>query len=738
MLAALTNAILKRPIVVLVMSVLAVGLLGAMGADVSGKLQAGGSVDPAAESSRALDATAQDFGRGGFPLVLAITVPEGQQVDRGPVAASVTAFAADIAAALKADANVQRVESLWQNPTMAASLRSKDGRTGLIVASIAGGEAKAPLHAKSIAARLPSPPAGVDIKAGGLSIVYAQINDQSAKDLLIAEAVAIPITFLVLVWVFGGLVSAAIPLAVGIAAIVGTAGLLSVITRVTEVSTFALNVTTALGLALAIDYTLLVLSRYREEVAAARKAGASAAGLRAHAIVRTMASAGRTIVFSAVTVGLSLAAMAIFPMYFLKSFAYAGVSVVALAAIVTLVVTPAILVLLGDRVDALRITRLRPEQPVAESFWYRSTRFVQRHAIPVGLGITIVLLSLGAPFLGIHFGYPDDRVLPRSSSAHQVGDLLRTDFSDNSSGQIQIVLPEVGGPSEALATYAADLSRIPDVGTVVGPDGAWRNGRPVGPGDPSARSGNAVLLNISSDLDPLSVAAEHQLSALRDVQAPAQTLFGGAVQLNRDSVDSILGTTPLVLTVIAITTFTLLFLLTGSVLLPVKALAMNALSLSAAFGALVFVFQDGHLGGLGTTVTGAIAAPMPILMFCVTFGLSMDYEVFLLSRIKEYWDSSAVKDRLANDDAVARGIARTGRVVTAAAVLMAVVFAGIGTGQVSFMRIAGLGMTIAVLLDATLVRMLLLPAFMRIAGTLNWWAPRPLARLHARCGLSEG
>ena len=221
MLAALTNAILKRPIVVLVISVLAVGLLGLLGADVSDKLQAGGSVDPAAESSRALEATAESFGRGGYPLVLAITVPEGQQIDNGPVKASVAAYAAAITSTLKSDTNVQRVESLWQEPTMAATLRSKDGRTGLILASIAGGEAKAPLHAKAIVSALPPPPSDVDITAGGLSIVYAQINEQSAKDLLIAEAVAIPITFLVLVWVFGGLVSAAIPLAVGIAAIAG-------------------------------------------------------------------------------------------------------------------------------------------------------------------------------------------------------------------------------------------------------------------------------------------------------------------------------------------------------------------------------------------------------------------------------------------------------------------------------------------------------------------------------------
>ncbi|WP_415847231.1 MMPL family transporter, partial [Tsukamurella strandjordii] len=268
--------------------------------------------------------------------------------------------------------------------------------------------------------------------------------------------------------------------------------------------------------------------------------------------------------------------------------------------------------------------------------------------------------------------------------------------------------------------------------------GTYLRGDRVAEGDPTARAANGTtLFTVSSTLDPLSADASDQLDRLHEVPAPTEASFGGSAQLNRDSVQSILDTLPTVLLVIAATTFILLFLLTGSVILPLKALVMNVISLAAVFGALVAIFQWGWIGGLGTTVTGAIIANMPVLMFCIAFGLSMDYEVFLLSRIKEFWDHSPVQDRDANDEAVAMGIARTGRVVTAAALLMAIVFAAIGFAGVSFMKMFGVGMMIAVLLDATIIRMLLVPAFMRVAGTWNWWAPAPLRRLHDRIGLRE-
>ncbi|MFD9829850.1 MMPL family transporter [Tsukamurella tyrosinosolvens] len=720
MIDALTRFVARRAKAVLLLAVILLAALGFAGAGVADKLQAGGYVDPQAEAMQTYNRMADDFHRGGLPLVLAVSAPEGQE-------ATASAYGRGLVDRLKADGRVESVVDGFATPT--PMLLSEDKRTALIVASIAGGESQAPLNAKAIVGDLPQPPPSVTMTPGGQAYSYAQINDQSSSDLLLAEAVAIPITFLVLVWVFGGLVAAAIPVLIGIAAIIATTGILRAFTTFTDVSIFALNLTTAMGLALAIDYTLLVISRYREEVAAGSD--------RPEALRRTMNTAGRTVLFSAVIVGLSLAAMAIFPMYFLRSFAYAGVAVVVFAALATLILTPAILTVLGDRVDALKIGRRRAEPAPQDSLFYRFTRGVLRRAVPIGLALVALLLILGTPFLSIHFGFPDDRVLPKSSTSHQVGDTIRSDFAEDAAGQVSVVLtaPVDDG---AVADYAVRLSQVPDTGAVVAPSGTYLAGQRVADGDPTARAANGTaLLLVSSKLDPLSQAASDQLDRLHEVQAPAPPTFGGSAQLNRDSVQSILDTLPTVLIVIAVTTFILLFLLTGSLVLPLKALVMNVISLSAVFGALVAIFQWGWLGGLDTTVTGAIIANMPVLMFCIAFGLSMDYEVFLLSRIKEFWDHSEAKDHAANDEAVAMGITRTGRVVTAAALLMAIVFAAIGFAGVSFMKMFGVGMMIAVLLDATLIRMLLVPAFMRVAGVWNWWAPAPLKRLYDRVGLRE-
>lgn len=720
MIDALTRFVARRAKAVLLLAVVLLAALGFAGAGVADKLQAGGYVDPQAEAMQTYNRMADDFHRGGLPLVLAVSVPEGQEAAAG-------AYGRGLVDRLRADGRVESVVDGFSTPT--PMLLSEDKRTALIVAAIAGGESRAPLNAKAIVGELPAPPAPVTMTPGGQAYSYAQINDQSSSDLLLAEAVAIPITFLVLVWVFGGLIAAAIPVLIGIAAIIATTGILRAFTTFTDVSIFALNLTTAMGLALAIDYTLLVISRYREEVAAGSD--------RPEALRRTMNTAGRTVLFSAVIVGLSLAAMAIFPMYFLRSFAYAGVAVVAFAALATLILTPAILTVLGHRVDALKIGRRRAEPAPQDSLFYRLTRAVLRRAVPIGLALIALLLILGTPFLSIHFGFPDDRVLPKTATSHQVGDTIRSDFAEDASGQVSIVLTDPVDDG-AVADYAVRLSQVPDTGAVVAPSGTYLAGQRVADGDPTARAANGTaLLLVSSTLDPLSQAASDQLDRLHEVQAPAPPTFGGSAQLNRDSVQSILDTLPTVLIVIAVTTFLLLFLLTGSLVLPLKALVMNVISLSAVFGALVAIFQWGWLGGLDTTVTGAIIANMPVLMFCIAFGLSMDYEVFLLSRIKEFWDHAPAKDHAANDEAVAMGITRTGRVVTAAALLMAIVFAAIGFAGVSFMKMFGVGMMIAVLLDATLIRMLLVPAFMRVAGVWNWWAPAPMKRLYDRVGLRE-
>ncbi|MGN6335173.1 MMPL family transporter, partial [Mycobacterium sp.] len=360
------------------------------------------------------------------------------------------------------------------------------------------------------------------------------------------------------------------------------------------------------------------------------------------------------------------------------------------------------------------------------------------------------LLLLGYPFLRVTWGFPDDRVLPRTASAHQVGDALRNDFAHDSATSVPVVVPDAAGlqPSDFNA-YAADLSRVADVSAVSAPGGTFATGKRVGPpAGATGLAGGSAFLTVSSTAPLFSTANDAQLKRLHAVPGPAGRAveMGGVAQVNRDSVAAVTDRLPLVLGLMAAITFVLLFLLTGSVLLPAKALACNCLSLTAAFGALVWIFQDGHLGALGTTPSGTLVANMPVLLFCIAFGLSMDYEVFLLSRIREYWLASgaarpakptAKEAHAANDESVALGVARTGRVITAAALVMSMSFAALIAAHVSFMRMFGLGLTLAVFADATLVRMVVVPAFMHVMGRWNWWAPKPLAWLHDRFGISE-
>ncbi|MGV0785241.1 MMPL family transporter [Mycolicibacterium sp. XJ775] len=735
MLHRIAHLALAAPRRVLVVAALAMVAAGIFGIPVAKSLSAGGFQDPTSESARATQLLSDKFARGDMQLVISVT-----DDNAGAQSPAARAAGADIAAQLKASPFVTEVSSAWTVPApAAATLISKDGKTGLILAGITGGESGAQKHAKELTDQLVHDRDGVTVRAGGEAMIYVQINGQSEKDLLMMESIAIPLSFLVLVWVFGGLLAAALPLAVGGFAILGSLAVLRGFTMVTDVSIFALNLTVAMGLALAIDYTLLIVSRYRDELAEGVDPD--------RALVRTMVTAGRTVLFSAMTVALSMVAMVLFPMYFLKSFAYAGIAVVALAAFAAIVVAPAAIALLGDRLDAYDVRRFirrvlgRPEpvrKPVEQTFWYRMTKRVMRRSVPVGLAVIALLLMLGAPFLGIKWGFPDDRVLPSSASSRQLGDELRNDFAVDSSTAVTVVLPDVTrlAPAE-LDRYAGDLSRAADGVSVSAPGGTFVDGRLVGP--PTSGTGIAdgsAYLTVGSHVPLFSDASEAQLDALHAVPAPAEVQFTGLAQVNRDSSHAITSRLPLVLGIIAAITFVLLFLLTGSVVLPLKALVLNVLSLSAAFGALVWIFQDGHLGALGTTSTGTLVANLPVLLFCIAFGLSMDYEVFLVSRIREYWLESG-QTREDNDESVALGLARTGRVVTAAALLMSISFAALIAAQVAFMRMFGLGLTIAVLVDATLVRMLLVPAFMHLMGQWNWWAPAPLARLHKRIGIRE-
>ncbi|MGW0159105.1 MMPL family transporter [Mycobacterium sp. NPDC003323] len=716
---------------VLALAALVLAAAAIFGVPVAKTLSAGGFQDPTSESSAATALLTEKFDQGDMQLLFTVSSPAGAM---DPAA---TAAARQIVDRLEQSPHVAQVNSAWTAPPgAAAELLSRDGTAGLIAAGITGGENDAQKYAEALSDELAHDRPGVTVRSGGTAMVYAQINAQTERDLLRMEAIAIPLSFLVLVWVFGGLVAAALPMAVGVFAIVGSMSVLRLITFTTDVSIFALNLSIAMGLALAIDYTLLIISRYRDELAD----GAT----RDRALSRTMATAGRTVIFSATTVALSMAAMLLFPMYFLKSFAYAGVATVAFAAVAAIVVTPAAIWLLGDRLDALNVFRRdRTPKPVEHQFWYRWTHGVMRRAIPLGLTVVLLLLVLGAPFLGVKWGFPDDRVLPASASAHQVGDQLRDDFADNSATAVTAVIPDADGLTPAqVERYAAELSRVPDVAAVSSPTGAFVDGRKTGP--PIAATGIAegsAFLTVASTAPLFSDASERQLDALHAVTGPdgRSVQLAGIAQVNRDSVTAITERLPWVLGLIAVITFGLLFLMTGSVVLPLKAIVLNILSLTAAFGALVWIFQDGHLGALGTTPTGTLVANMPVLLFCIAFGLSMDYEVFLLARIRENWlalrDGGSV--HADNDEAVALGLARTGRVITAAALVMSISFAALIAAEVSFMRMFGVGLTLAVLVDATLVRMVLVPAFMHVLGGWNWWAPRPLVALHERIGISE-
>ncbi|MEV0355633.1 MMPL family transporter [Nocardia sp. NPDC050697] len=740
MLSAIARLALAAPRRVLAVALLVLVAAAAFGIPVAGSLSAGGFQDPTSPSARATELLSAKFGRGDMELVLTVTAEQGAT---GPAASAAGAAIVD---RLRRSEHVTQVFSAWTVPAPAAAgLLGADGKTGLVVAGISGGENAAPKYAEALAAELTGDRDGVTVRAGGSAMVYTQINAQTEHDLLRMELIAVPLTFLLLIWVFGGLLAAALPMVVGVVAIVGSMAVLRGAAFVTEVSIFALNLTIAMGLALAIDSTLLIISRYREELAG----GAD----REAALVRTMVTAGRTVLFSALTVGLSMVAMVLFPMYFLKSFAYAGIATVAFGAAAAIVITPAAIVLLGARLDAYDVRRFarrllrRPEprpRPIERSFWYRTTVGVQRAALPIGLAIVALLLLLGAPFLGVQWGFPDDRVLPESASARQVGELLRADFGQSSATQVIVVLPDAGAVTPAeLGGYAERLSRVPGVTSVAAPDGTYVAGARSGPSAGlSGIADGSAFVTVGSSAALFSAASETQLDELRAVAGPdgRPGQLAGIAAVNSDSVAAITDRLPLVLGLIAAITFVLLFLLTGSVVLPLKAVLLNVLSLTAAFGALVWIFQQGHLGALGTTPTGTLVANMPVLLFCIAFGLSMDYEVFLLSRIREYWQA-AVRDgrtdRAASDESVALGLARMGRIVTAIAAVMAISFAALITAEVSFMRMFGLGLTLAVLVDATLVRMLLVPAFMHVLGHRNWWAPAPLRRLHERFGLDE-
>jgi RND superfamily putative drug exporter len=697
---------------------------GGFGGKVAKSLSSGGFDDPGSESSRAAQTLQDEFGTGNPNIVLLVRARRGT-VDSPAVRAEGLSLTRQLAG----ERGVDAVVSYW-SLSGAPPLRSTDSSEALVLARIEGDDDTVRDRVEDLGPRYTLTTPEVTVGVGGRAEVFRQVGTTVESDLQKAEKISIPITLVLLILVFGSVVAAGLPLMIGGFAIVGTFAVLQVLSSLTDVSIFSLNLTTAMSLGLGIDYALFIVSRYREEVRH---------GLAPHdAVVRSVETAGRTVLFSALTVGVSLAALMVFPLYFLRSFAYAGIAVVALAAVGAVFILPALIAVLGRRVDSLVLWRRKPK-PEGTGFWHRLATVVMRRPGVIAVGIVAVLLVLGAPFLKVNFGLPDDRVLPTSASSRVVQDQIRTQFTSREVNTMPVVARDTGdGPATPaqVTDYATRLSRVAGVGRVDALTGSYVKGRLVFPpnaGSARFRAPHATWLSVVPSVEPMSDAGEALVHDLRATPAPFGVLVGGDAARLVDSKHALFDRVPLALGLIGLVTFVVLFLFTGSLFVPAKAVVLNLLSLTATFGAMVWVFQEGHLSGLlNFTPTGLIDTTTPITMFCIAFGLSMDYEVFLLSRIREEYLRTGDNVR-----SVALGLERTGPLVTAAAATLAVVFIAFATSQITFIKLLGVGLALAVVMDATLIRGTLVPAFMRLAGRANWWAPRWLRRVHDRIGLHD-
>lgn len=675
----------------------------AIGGGVAGRLDPYGADDPATETVKAREQL-QDAGLR-FPSVLAV-------LRDAPVAKPSTRVRiASLERELRRRGDVASVADYYN--TRSAAFVSRDGRSTYLAISLKPTENKAEQEiGGEIAGRLANRPG---IVVGGYAVAQKQVNSQVEKDLRMAELLAFPLLFLLSLLFFRSLVAAVLPLMIGGLAIVGTFLILRIASEFGAISVFALNLTTALGLGLAIDYSLFIVSRYREEIA---NDGPGLAAMR-----RVLATSGRTVFFSSLTVSAALASLLVFPQSFLYSMGLGGALVALFAATISLTVLPAVLSLLGTRVNAgaPRFLQRRAEadtRPDESGFWYRLSRFLMRRPIPVATLSALLLILLGLPFLGIKFNTVDPSVLPQSASSRQVYEIVNHRFPPYRESPLWVSIR--GGGPKAAATVAAEARRVPGIAEVLAP-------QPL--------HGGVTAIQAISTGSFNSEVSEEALRRVRAIPPPPGTtaLVTGGTADFVDLQSSLAGHLPIALAIVVVATLVILFLMTGSVILPIKSLLMNFLNLSAVFGLLVLIFQDGRLEGLlSYSSPGAIEQTMPILLFAVAFGLSTDYAVFLLSRIKEARDNGA-----SESECVAIGLERTGRIVTAAALLFAVAMFAFATSQIIFIKENGVGTALAVLIDASIIRALLVPSLMALLGKWNWWAPAPLRRLHERFGVSE-
>ena len=689
---------------VLLVSVIGAAIAGAFGVGVAKHLSPYGATDPATQSvqagNRFQHAASHQIDAGVVALVNSGDVRSAAARQR----------IGQVAAQLHRQPDVAAVQTFYEthNPAMV----SRDGRSTYVLVYFKPLSDKA---LKDVAKEISDHFAGQrDVKLGGTAVANMQANTKVSQDLEHGELLAFPFIFLLSLLFFRSLLAALLPPLLGGLAIVATFFALRVVSGFVDLSVFALNFVTGMGLGLAIDYSLFMVSRYREE--------AARSDFGAQALIRTLQTAGRTILFSSLTIAAALASLSIFPQRFLYSMGIAGAVVALIAAALALIVLPALLTVLGPRVNAFAPKRLqgaavRDARPATRGGWYRLAQLVMRRPAPIAAASAALLIFLGIPFTHIKLIQIDARVLPGNASALQVNNALNTQFPPNRTSPLEVV---VGAPASSpqLGALAARISKLPNVSAVA-------------PAQPAGR--DYSLLAVAPRQEPLSPQSQRLVKDVRKIREPFYIGVAGQSASFVDLKHSLGTHVPVSLAIVVGATLIILFLFTGSVVLPVKAVVMNALSLSAMFGILVFIFQDGHFQGpLGFRTEGALDATQPMFLFAVGFGLATDYGVFLLSRIKEARDAGA-----SNSEAVAMGLERTGRIVTAAAMLFAVAIGAFATSQIVFIKELGLGAALAVLIDASIIRALLVPSLMELLGSVNWWAPKPLRRLHDRIGLRE-
>jgi uncharacterized membrane protein YdfJ with MMPL/SSD domain len=693
--------------------VLAAGLVLALagavwGSGVFGSLVNGGFDDPASASARVQQIAARLGVQS--PDVVVLYSSRSATVDdpafRGPVSAALRA--------LERRPGVAHVVSYYQDAGVADGLVSRDRH-----ATYAAITLTAPDDTGKRAAYQSLRPAldvhGVRTQVGGLTAFNVVTDDLTKQDVSKGEMLAMPVVLVLLVFIFGGLVAAGMPLLIGILAILGSLTITRLLTQITDVSTFAVNIITVLGLGMAIDYSLLIISRFREHLRAGNDTPA--------AVAATMATAGRTVLVSGTLICLSLASLLIFPQVFLQSMGLGGIAGVLLAMTGALTVLPALLAVLGPRINALRIPlpgrnrRTGRAGDPGQQVWAALAQAVMRRPVQYLAAVVAVLAILAIPFGHAHFGGLDERILPPGSQPRMVTARIQTEFPGGTTDPIQVVLR---GATPLQAQHMA--TRIQAQRGITGV-------RPAG------SRGDTTLLAAGYAGASTGPQASDAVHAIRNLPTPAGVtmLVGGRTAQDMDRIHSLAVYLPWMAAIMATVTLVLLFLAFGSVLLPVKAVVMNLVSIGASFGVVIWIFQDGHLSHLlGFTATGFLEPSTPVFLLAALFGLATDYEVFLLARVREEYDATGD-----NTTAVATGLQRTGQIITSAALLLIVVLAGLATGQVVFAKIIGIGMLTAITVDAALVRTLLVPATMRLLGRWNWWAPGPLATLYRRYGISE-